>query len=275
MSGTPSETRDTERSTLRSDVWVIAQRGLLHMRRQPEALTDATIQPVMFVLLFGFVFGHAIGIEGGSYREFLMGGIMAQTLTFASFNVALSLANDRTNGAIDRFRALPIARGALLGGHAVANTIRGLLPIAIMSLCGLVIGWRIRSSVWDAIVAYLLMILIVFAMIWVGMLMASTLTTPEAVQGVAFVVIFPVTFIASTFVSITDLPEGLRQIAEWNPITAWAEALRRLFGNPHAPDVGVAWPVQHPLLYSLISLVVIVAVCAPLSIRAFNRSLSR
>lgn len=260
---------------LLTDVWVIAKRGLLHMRRQPEAFADATIQPIMFVLLFGFVFGHAIGVEGGSYREFLMGGIMAQTLAFASFNVAISLAHDRTNGAIDRFRALPLSRGAILGGNAVANTLRGFVPIVIMSLCGLIIGWRVRGSLLDAIAAYLLMILIVFTMIWVGMLMAASLTTPEAVQGVAFIIIFPVTFIASTFVSITDLPTGLRQIAEWNPITAWAEGLRRLFGNPHAPEEGVAWAVRNPVLYSVITSVVIIGICAPLAIRGFNRSLNK
>ena len=134
------------------DVWVIARRGLVHMRRQPEQLTDATIQPIMFVLLFGFVFGGAIAVPGGgSYREFLMGGIFAQTIVFTAFGVALALANDRKNKAVDRFRSLPIANGAVLGGHAIANLLKSFLPIFLMSICGLIIGWRIHASVASAV----------------------------------------------------------------------------------------------------------------------------
>ena len=129
------------------DAWVIARRGLTHMRRQPEQLSDATIQPIMFVLLFAYVFGGAIPIPRGNYREYLMGGIFAQTIVFTCFGVALALANDRKNNAVDRFRSLPIAKGAVLGGHAIANMIKSVLPIVIMSLCGLIIGWRIRSGV--------------------------------------------------------------------------------------------------------------------------------
>lgn len=124
------------------DSWVIAKRGLLHMKRQPEALSDATIQPVMFVLLFAYVFGGAIPVPGGNYREYLMGGIFAQTIVFTAFGVALSLANDRKNNAVDRFRSLPIAKGAVLSGHAIANIIKSLLPIVLMSLVGLIVGWR-------------------------------------------------------------------------------------------------------------------------------------
>ena len=127
------------------DTWVLARRGLIHMKRQPEQLSDATIQPIMFVVLFAFVFGGAIDVPGGgNYREFLMGGIMAQTLVFTAFGAAMSIANDRKNQAIDRFRSLPIAKGAVLGGYAVANIIKTMLPIVIMSITGLVIGWRIR-----------------------------------------------------------------------------------------------------------------------------------
>ena len=138
--------RDTARATFLSDTWVIARRGLLHMRRQPEALSDATIQPVMFVLLFAYVFGGAISVPGGgSYKEFLMGGIFAQTIVFGCFGVALALSNDRNNGAIDRFHSLPIPRSSVLAGHAVANLIRSFLPIGFMTIAGLVVGWRIHS----------------------------------------------------------------------------------------------------------------------------------
>ncbi|MEZ5181084.1 MAG: ABC transporter permease [Acidimicrobiales bacterium] len=126
-------------------------RGLVHMKRQPEQLSDATIQPIMFVLLFAFVFGGAIEVPGGgSYKEFLMGGIFAQTIVFSAFGVAMSIANDKKNQAVDRFRSLPIANGAVLGGHAVANLLKAFLPIVLMSLTGLLVGWRINSGALDA-----------------------------------------------------------------------------------------------------------------------------
>jgi ABC-2 type transport system permease protein len=258
------------------DVWVIARRGLVHMKRQPEQLSDATIQPIMFVLLFAYVFGGAIDVPGGgNYREFLMGGIIAQTIVFTAFGVAMSLANDRKNQAVDRFRSLPIARGAVLGGHAVANMLKSLLPIAIMSLCGLIIGWRIRSSVVDAIAGYLLMMAFAFAMVWIGVLLGSLIKTPEGVTGIAFAVMFPITFIASTFVPVASMPGPLKTIAEWNPVTTLSDALRELFGNPNTPvQAGDPWSIANPVAYTWIWVVVIVAVCAPLAVRAYSRSIA-
>jgi ABC transporter DrrB family efflux protein len=258
------------------DVWVVARRGLTHMRRQPEQLTDATIQPVMFVLLFAYVFGGAIRVPGGgSYREFLMGGIFAQTIVFTAFGVALALANDRKNQAVDRFRSLPISRSAVLGGHAVSSLLKALLPIVLMSLCGLLVGWRINSGLVDAAIGYLLLIAFAFAMIWVGVLLGSVVTTPEGVNGVAFTVLFPLTFIASTFVPTATMPGLLRPIAEWNPVTALADALRIQFGNPNTPATpSDPWSIRHPVAYTAICIVVIVAVCAPAAVRAYRRSIS-
>ena len=262
------------------DVWVIARRGLIHMKRQPEQLSDATIQPVMFVVIFAYVFGGAIVVPGGGnatpqrYREFLMGGIMAQTLVFTAFGVALGLANDRKNQAVDRFRSLPISRGAVLGGHAVANIIKTLLPIALMSITGYIIGWRIRGSVFETLGAYALMVAFAFAMIWIGVLLGSLVSTPEGVNGIAFVALFPLTFIASTFVPISSMPGPLRTIASWNPITTVADALRKLFGNPNAPArPGDPWSLLHPVAYSWIWIIAIITICAPLAVRAYQRSI--
>ncbi|MGI8936793.1 MAG: ABC transporter permease [Iamia sp.] len=259
------------------DTWVIARRGLVHMKRQPEALSDATIQPIMFMLLFAYVFGGAIDVPGGgSYREFLMGGIMAQTIVFTAFGVALAIANDFKNQAVDRFRSLPIAKGAVLGGHAVANVLKSLLPIALMSAAGLLIGWRIRSSVLDAVLGYVLLIAFSFAMIWVGVLLGAAVKTPEGVTGVAFVALFPVTFIASTFVPTTSMPSFLQTIAEWNPVTTLSDALRELFGNPNTPiQPGDPWSIAHPVAYTWIWIVGIVVICAPLAVAAYNRSISK
>ncbi len=258
------------------DVWVIARRGLVHMRRQPEALSDATIQPVMFVLMFGYVFGGAIKVPGGgNYREFLMGGIIAQTLVFTAFGVALSIANDRKNQAVDRFRSLPIARGAVLGGHAVANVIKALLPITLMSITGYLIGWRIRGSLVETVGAYGLMLAFSFAMIWVGVLLGSLVATPEGVTGLAFAALFPITFVASTFVPIASMPEPLRTIAQWNPVTTLSDALRLLFGNPNTPvRPGDPWSIAHPVAYTWIWVIGVVAVCAPLAVRTYQRSIA-
>jgi ABC-2 type transport system permease protein len=271
--GTPESRRP---SAIR-DTWVIARRSLWHMRREPEALADATFQPVMFVLLFAYVFGGAIAVPGGgNYKEFLMGGIFAQTIVFGgSFGVAMGIAADRSNGAMDRFRSLPMARGAVLGGHALANLLKVLLPMALMSICGLIVGWRIRDGFLDAAAAYALLLVFAFAVIWIGVLLGSLLSSPEAVQGVAFVAIFPVTFIASTFVPSNTLPGVLRTFAEWNPVSTLAESLRTLFGNPHV-EVGAngPWSLQHPIAYTLIVSALIVVVCAPIAIARFQRSIS-
>jgi ABC-2 type transport system permease protein len=259
------------------DAWVIARRGLVHMKRQPEALSDATIQPIMFVVLFAYVFGGAIDVPGGgNYREFLMGGIMAQTLVFTAFGVALSIANDRKNQAVDRFRSLPIAKGAVLGGHAVANVIKSLLPIAIMSVTGLLIGWRIRSGILDAVGGYLLMVAFAFAMIWIGVLLGSLVATPEGVQGIAFAVLFPLTFIASTFVPVSSMPGPLMAVAQWNPITTLSDALRELFGNPNTPvQPDDPWSISHPVAYTAIWIAGLVVVCAPLAVRTYSRSIAK
>jgi ABC-2 type transport system permease protein len=259
------------------DTWVIARRGLTHMKRQPEALADATIQPIMFVLLFAYVFGGAISVPaGGNYREFLMGGIFAQTIVFTAFGVAMSLAYDRKNQAVDRFRALPIARGAVLGGHAVANLVKAVLPIVLMSLCGLAIGWRIRDGLVSALLGYLLLFAFAFAMIWVGILLGSLVATPEGVQGIGFAVIFPITFMASTFVPTETMPGFLQTIAEWNPVTSLSNAARELFGNPSTlAGPGDPWPIEHPIEYSIIWAVLIIAVCAPLAVRAYQRSVAK
>jgi ABC-2 type transport system permease protein len=258
-----------------ADTWVIARRGIKHMRRQPEALSDATIQPIMFVLLFAFVFGGAISVPGGgSYKEFLMGGIFAQTIVFGCFGVAMALAHDRSNGAIDRFHSLPIARATFLSGHAVASLIRSLIPIAFMTAAGLAVGWRIHSGVGDALLGYGLMIAFSFAVIWIGVMMASLVSTPEAVQGIAFIAIFPITFIASTFVPTSTLPGVLKTFAEWNPTSSLANSLRHQFGNPGGTiHHDAIFPLAHPVAYTLLWAALIVAVCAPLSVALYQRSI--
>jgi ABC-2 type transport system permease protein len=274
----PGSAEDLPRARgLLHDSWVIARRGLKHMQRQPEQLSDATIQPIMFVLMFAYVFGGAIAVPGGgNYREFLMGGIIAQTIIFTAYGVALGLAGDRKNQAVDRFRSLPIAKGAVLTGHAIASLLKTLLPISLMTVCGFIIGWRIRSGVLDALGGYLLLFAFAFAMIWVGVVLGSVVATPEGVMGVAFSTMFPITFIASTFVPIENMPTVLKTFAQWNPVTTLSDAVRIAFGNPNTPlQPGDPWSLQHPFIYTMIWVVAIVVTCAPLSVRLYHRSLSK
>ncbi len=259
------------------DMLVITRRGLTHLKRQPEQLSDATIQPIMFVLLFAYVFGGAIDVPGGgSYKEFLMGGIFAQTIVFTAFGVAMSLANDRKNQVVDRFRSLPISTGAVLGGHALTNLVKALLPIVIMSLAGLAIGWRVHEGIWDAAMGYVLLVGFAFAMIWVGVLLGTLVKTPEGVQGISFGVLFPLTFLASTFVPTSTMPKGLQVFAEWNPVTTLSDAVRAQFGNPNTPvQPGDPWSIEHPFAYSVIWIVGIIAVCAPVAVRTYKRSIAK
>lgn len=260
------------------DTWVLARRGLIHMKRQPEQLSDATIQPIMFVVLFAYVFGGSIELPGGSgdpreYREYLLGGIMAQTLVFTAFGAAMSIANDQKNQAIDRFRSLPIAKGAVIGGYAVANILKTMLPIVIMSLTGYAIGWRIRGSLIETLSAYGLAIGFAFAMIWVGIWLGAVIGTPEGVTGIGFATIFPLTFVASTFVPLEGMPGVVRTIAQWNPVTTLSNSLRALFHNDIGLDLepNSAWSLQHPVLYTWIWIAIIIGVFAPLAVRAYTK----
>lgn len=251
-------------------VSALVRRNLLHIRRQPENLTDVTIQPVMFVLLFAFVFGGAISVAGGDYREWLLPGIMAQTMAFSSFVVASGLCNDLNKGIIDRFRTLPIQRASILIARSASSLIHSSIGVVVMSLTGLVAGWRIRSGLLDAVLGYLILLGFGFVMIWIGIVVGSRLKTIEAVNGAMFTTIFPITFLANTFAPPESMPEWLRVFAEWNPISSVVQAMRQLWGN--APPVGqdAALPLQHPVLASLLWIVGLTVLIAPIAVKAFD-----
>ena len=209
----------------------MVRRNLRHIKRQPETLTDVTIQPVMFVLLFAFVFGGSIQTAGAPYREWLLPGIMAQTMAFASFVVAIGLNTDIDKGIVDRFRSLPISRASVLIGRSLSSLIHSSIGIVVMSLTGLAIGWRITGGLPEALLGFALLLLFGFAMIWIGILAGSALRSIEAVNGVMFTTIFPITFLANTFAPTEQMTPWLRTIAEWNPISSLVQALRELWGN--------------------------------------------
>ena len=251
-------------------VSALVRRNLLHIRRQPENLADVTIQPVMFVLLFAFVFGGAIAVAGGNYREWLLPGIMAQTMAFSSFVVASGLCNDLNKGIIDRFRTLPIQRASILIARSASSLIHSSIGVVVMSLTGLLVGWRIRSGIVDALLGYLVLLGFGFVMIWIGIVVGSRLKTIESVNGVMFTTTFPITFLANTFAPPESMPSWLRGFAEWNPLSSVVQAMRQLWGN--APPVGpeAALPLQYPLASSLLWIVGLTVVIAPIAIKAFD-----
>jgi ABC-2 type transport system permease protein len=256
---------------LLADSLVIARRSLAHIRQIPEKLLDVTVQPLMFVLLFAFVFGDVIAVPHGSYRKYLIGGILVQTLVFGMIGPATSMATDLGEGILDRFRSLPMHRSAFLLGHLIAEFAASILAVAVMVVSGLIVGWRIDSDVPHALAGFAILALLAVTMLWVGTLLGVLARSPDVVTGIAFVVVFPLTFVAATFVPVAGLPGGLRQFAEYNPISCWAAAIRGLFGNPTAMPAHAPWPLEHPVVSSLLWCAIVIGVVAPLTLAAFRR----
>jgi ABC-2 type transport system permease protein len=225
----------------------------------------------MFVLLFAFVFGASIDVPGSTYRQFLVPGIMAQTMIFSSFIVAMGLVSDLEKGFVDRLKALPIHRSAILVGRSFSSLIHSSIGITVMALTGLAIGWRINTSVVEGVLGFALYLLMGFAMIWIGILTGSSFRSVEGVQGFMFTVMFPLTFLANTFAPTANMPEWLRLLAEWNPVSALTQATRELWGNGPPAPADAALPLHHPVLFTIGWAVLITAVVAPLSVQAFRR----
>ena len=258
-----------------SDSMVIAKRNIIKIKRVPEVLVFVLISPIMFVLLFAFVFGGAT-VLGDGYREFLIGGIFAQTIVFGATFTGAGLAEDMSKGIIDRFRSLPMSRAAVVVGRTASDVIYNALTLVVMSLTGLLVGWGIYNGALDALLAYGLLLLFGYSISWIMAYVGLLVPSVEVINNASFIVIFPLTFIANTFVPVETLPPVLRTFAEWNPVSAVTQATRELFGNipPGAPQPDV-WPLQNPVLYTLIWVVIFIGVFAPLSIRRYRKVKSR
>jgi ABC transporter DrrB family efflux protein len=257
---------------------VVAKRNLIKIKRVPDLLVFSTMSPIMFILLFAYVFGSAIGspAPGIGYREFLIPGIFAQTVIFGSTLTGAGLADDIQKGIIDRFRSLPMSRSAVLVGRTTSDVLNNVLVIFVMSLTGLLVGWRIRSSVGEAIVGFLLLLAFAYAISWIMALVGLSVPSPEVVNNAAFMIIFPLTFIANTFVPTNHFPTVLKAIANWNPVSSVTQASRQLFGNTGtAPLPDSPWSLHHPIIYTLLWIVGLLVVFVPLSVRQYKRAASR
>ncbi|MFD9036456.1 ABC transporter permease [Streptomyces sp. NPDC059567] len=256
-----------------SDSLVVAKRNLIRMSRIPEMVIFGLIQPIMFVVLFSFVFGGSMTIGGTTdpvvYREFLMAGIFAQTVTFATAGAGAGIADDMHKGLIDRFRALPMARGAVLTGRTLADLVQTALTVVVLAIVALLVGWRIHEGVPKALGAFALLLLLGYAFSWIGALIGLSVRTPEAATSGGLIWLFPVTFISIAFVDSAQMASWLQPIAEWNPFSATVQACRVLFGNPGV-STSDAWPMQHPVWASLIWSVLIIVVFRTLSVRKYR-----
>ena len=254
--------------------WVLARRSIARIAREPEQLLDVTIQPVIFVLLFTYVFGSAIHLAGGgSYHQFLISGMFGMTMAGTAPGTAVGMTTDMSTGLIDRFRALPISRAAVLAGRTMSDLATQVLGIVVLSATGLAVGWRMEHGIGDALLAAGLALLFAFAMTWVGACAGMVLRSPETAQAMGFIFFLPLSFVSNAFVPTQGMPAWLRDFANWNPMSAVAAACRNLFGgNVPTPD---AWPMQHPELAVLIWSIGLIAVFAPTAVYLYRRKVLR
>ena len=254
------------------DSSVVAWRNLVTIRRNPDLLLGAVVSPIVFVLVFAFVFGGSLGGDG--YRHFLVAGIFVQTVAFNSAFTTLGLSSDLTKGMIDRFRSLPMSRLAVILGRTASDLVVTSVTLVIMTGTGLLVGWRISSSPLSAALGYLLLLFFAFAMSWIGAWIGLLCRSVEVAQSAGVLWLFPVSFVASVFVSAQTLPGPLRAFAEWNPISAVANTTRALFGNPVQPpgiSPATGWPAEHAALYAVTASLTIIAVFMPLALARYRR----
>jgi ABC transporter DrrB family efflux protein len=239
-----------------SDTAVIAWRNLLRIPRQPDLLVSFTIQPIMFLLLFAYVFGGAIATPGLDYKDFLLPGIVAQSMTFGGFVTAIGLSDDLRKGLVDRFRSLPMSRAAVLAGRTAADVVTNAVQLTLMILVGLLIGFSFHSNAPKIVAGIVLMLLFGYAFSWVFAFIALRSSSGESAQALGFMVIFPLTFASSAFVPPESMPDGLKAFAEYNPFSTVVDALRSLWlGTPAHNDVwgAVAWSVGITVVFATLA----------------------
>jgi ABC transporter DrrB family efflux protein len=250
-----------------SDTVVLARRNLKRIPRQPDLLIGYTVQPVMFVLLFVYVFGGAIQTPGFDYVDFLMPGIIVQSIAFGGFATALGLCDDVHKGLIDRFRSLPMSRASVLAGRTFSDVLLNCLSLVVLLSVGFIAGFNfIDTTVGQVVLGIVLLLLMGYAFSWIFALVGLYASTPETANAIGFTLIFPLTFASSVFVPAASMPDGLRQFAEANPFTTWSDALRSLWiGTPATCDIGM----------SFVWIGALVAVFAPLAVAKYRRVAAR
>jgi ABC-2 type transport system permease protein len=253
------------------DTLLLTARSLRSIPRVPERLLDVTIQPIVFILLFLYVFGSAIHVTGISYKDYLFPGIIAQSLAFGIIGAGVATSNDMTEGVVDRFRSMPISRLSIITGQVMGQFCEAILGMVIVIVFGLLLGWSPHLTLAHGIELLALMTLGVFAFTWAGVLAGMLVRSPDAMQGVGFIVIFPLAFMAGTFVPIAGMAAVPRAIAQWDPIAALVATVRELTQGVHSSG---SWQLDHPEIAMALWCVAILAISMPLALRRFNRTLA-
>ena len=257
-----------------NDIYIITRRQLLLLSRVPEVLIFSTIQPVMFVLLFRYVFGGSISTDQpGGYVQLLMPGIFVQTVAFTLAGTASGLAEDMKKGLIDRFRSLPISQSALVIGRTLGDSLLNIVVLFVMGIAGYIVGWRPSAGLGNVALGFLFLLLFGYALSWVGVLVGLSASDARVVQNVSFLVTFPLTFLSNAFAPTTGMPRALQYFAEWNPVSTMVAACRELFGleNQFGATAG-SFPSENPLITSLIYMFLIMAVFVPLSVNKYRKA---
>ncbi|MET9694900.1 ABC transporter permease [Streptomyces sp. NPDC006514] len=251
-------------------------RHLRHLTRTPEQLLGITIMPVVFVLVFGYLFGSAMSVPGGqSYQEYIMAGIFIQVVLSNLGQTAHGVVGDLDNGLMDRFRSLPISRSAVLIGRTSNDVFLVAWSFVLMSVIGLLIGWRTHTNILSVLGGFALLLGLALAIAWLGALLGLVLRTAEAVNSVVAVAIMPLAFLSNAFIPLNGLPGWMQTVAGWNPVSAVVQATRELFGNAPATTAGDAFPMRHPVPMAVVLVVVMLAVVIPLTLRAYEKAASR
>jgi ABC-2 type transport system permease protein len=251
------------------DALTMGRRNMTHVVRAPEEIVIYFSLPIMFVLVFGYVFGSGMALAGGSYREFLLPGVFVMTMLYGLGATATSVANDVGRGVVDRFRSMPVARSALVAGRSLADLCRALLEMATLVVCGLLVGWQWRNGLADAAAAVALILLLRFALTWMGIFLGLVAPNPDSVAMIVFPLAFPLTAVSNVFVAPHLMPGWLGTAAAWNPLSSTVAAARDLFGNPGVG--GGSWAAQHSTLLAVLWPLALIALFAPLAVRRYRR----
>jgi ABC transporter DrrB family efflux protein len=252
------------------NTWSMTRRNLVHISREPMQLSDVTIQPVLFTVLFIFIFGGGIPIPHGSYKEFVLAGILAMNLVTSTMGTAVGLSTDLHEGIIDRFRTLPMWRSAVLVGRSMADLTTSVLCAAIVAVTGLVVGWRTHASLPSVVGGFLLVLFFAYSISWIAACVGLNSKSPESATSFGFIVLFPLVFVSNALVPTQHMPGWLQTVANWNPVSAVTAGARQLWGNPNPSATIHAWPMQHPVEASLLWSMLIVVVAAPLAAHFFR-----
>ncbi len=250
----------------------MTRRNLVHISREPMQLSDVTIQPILFTVLFIYLFGGAIPIPGGgSYTDFILAGLLALNLTTSTMGTAVGLATDLHEGIIDRFRVLPMWRPAVLVGRSLADLLTACLCALVVAATGLAVGWRTSAGLLPIIAGFALELFFAYSLSWVATCVGLNSKSPESAASFGFIVLFPLAFVSNAMVPTQHMPGWLQAIAEWNPVSAVTAGARQLWHNPNPSASISAWPMQHPVEASLAWSALILAMAAPLASRFFRR----